>query len=323
MPLLRQIRSIVWPGVRLYFGRTTRRGKASVSACGHSVEDVESRIESVTGSGPGTSLWGRIESVAEDGSRMGISFAPRPGAAKMTLELVGVPQPRRFDVCPICVTGEPTDREHVPNGAIGGRVITYTCGPCNNGLGGSVEAALTTWATDSWMRGSRFSADGVRGQRPLPRIDLRWTDTAQFALLVAGGIQSDVDGVLRRGGEFTVEFRAPDMARVRLAALKHAYLTACLAMGTIPQSATAERIRVDLLAARDIRAREPMPHSSVAAGLELGRTYAPPSGPAVAIMAPGPLPKEGPMDAWICLAGVVMVRWPLPEWTLAAVRVAA
>jgi hypothetical protein len=255
---------------------------------------------------------------------MGISFAPRPGAAtKMTLELVGVPRRRRFEVCPVCLTGEPSDREHVPNGAIGGKVMTYTCRPCNNGLGGSVEAALTTWATDSWMRGSRFSADGIRGRRPLPRIDLRWTDAGQFALLVAGRAHSDVDGVLRRGGDFMVEFREPDLARVRLAALKHAYLAACLAMGSIPQSPTAEGIRADLLAARDVRANEPLPHSTVAAGVELGRTHAPPSGPAVAIMTPAPLPEEGPLDAWICLAGVVMVRWPLPEWTLTAVRVAA
>lgn len=85
-----------------------------------------------------------MESVAADGSRMGVAFAPRPDAQRMTLDLVCVPQRRRFDVCPICLVGEPTQREHVPNGAIGGKVVTYTCGTCNDRLGGSVEAALTT-----------------------------------------------------------------------------------------------------------------------------------------------------------------------------------
>jgi hypothetical protein len=237
----------------------------------------------------------------------------------MTLRLVDLPGHRRFSVCPICLTGQPTEREHVPNGAVGGKVVTYTCKRCNNDLGGSVEAAFTAWATDSWLRGSRFSADGLRGHRAMPRIDLRWTDSGQFALLIAGKAHPDLDGVLRRGGDFEVEFREPDMARVRLAALKHAYLAACLAMGTIPQSPTADEIRNDLCRARDVRAREPMPPSTVAAGLELGRTYAPPRGPSIAVMTPDPLPHEGPLNAWISLAGVVMVRWPLPEWTLAAV----
>lgn len=177
-------------------------------------------------------------------------------------------------------------------------------------------------ATDSW-RGARFSAGRIRGKRRLPRIDLRWTDSGQFALLVADGVPSEVTGALRRGGEFTVDFREPDMARVRLAALKHAYLAACLAMRGIPYSTTADQIRAELLAARNVRAREPMPHSAVAAGLEIRRSYAPPSGPSVAIMAPRPLPATGPLDAWISLAGVVAVRWPLTEWTLTAVPAAA
>jgi len=58
------------------------------------------------------------------------------------------------------------------------------------------------------------------------------------------------------------------MTGVRLATLRHANLAACLTMDTASPSASEERIRVDLLVARDIRADERMPHSAVAAGDE-------------------------------------------------------
>lgn len=49
-----------------------------------------------------------------------------------------------------------------------------------------------------------------------------------------------------------MSFQRPDPHRYRLAALKSAYLGACLLLGEIPESPDADEIRTEILAARDL-----------------------------------------------------------------------
>lgn len=273
-------------------------------------------VAPVVAGAPGRIPWGRIE--IDYGNRsMAMSYKPRQGSRSSRVEFACAPPARSFDTCPICLADPADTVEHVPNGALGGQPVTKTCVRCNNRLGSGLEPHLMSWVSESWQR-TRFSANGVRGQRTLPRIDLRWTDDGKFGLLVAGAVPRAVDAALRRGGQFTLTIPKPDMARVRLAALKHAYLASCLALGEIARGPTADLIRGVLTFVRDIRAREPIPNNIATwvEGVQIDRTYRPPGGPPIAIMTRGPVPDAGPADAWVCLAGVMMVRWPLPEFTL-------
>ncbi|BCB83686.1 HNH endonuclease [Phytohabitans suffuscus] len=69
---------------------------------------------------------------------------PEPAGEPVEVTLVEEIQWRPFESCPIC--GAPaTDDEDVPPRSIGGKVMTRTCGPCNNRLGSHLEADLADW----------------------------------------------------------------------------------------------------------------------------------------------------------------------------------
>jgi hypothetical protein len=288
----------------------------------------------ITSTGPtahgkaGKVNWGRIESVNEaDSKTLGVSYAPAPSARgqRVTVHPAFAPGRIVFDQCPICLVSfiedAPETEEHIPNAAIGGHRLTRTCLECNGGLGRALEGSLTSWVSESW-RNVKVTAEGVRGARSMPRIDLRWTGDGEFALLVTGKIDPEIDAAMRRGAiELSMTIPLPDMTRVRLAALKHAYLAACLALGKIPAGPTADLMRGVLTFVRDFDGREKLPANVVkyAEQVELARTYLPPSTTPVVVMVRDPVPDSGLVEAWICLAGVLMVRWPLPEYALAVV----
>jgi hypothetical protein len=48
-------------------------------------------------------------------------------------------------ICPICLEGAATEREHVPQEALDGRRMTKTCERCNNDLRSKVELDLENW----------------------------------------------------------------------------------------------------------------------------------------------------------------------------------
>lgn len=71
-------------------------------------------------------------------------------------------------------------------------------------------------------------------------------------------------------------------------------------------------IRKDLTGARNARSNGDVPHSSLAAGLGLMRSYDGPAGPPLALaVVPTSRPDTG--EVWISLAGSMLVQWPLPD----------
>ena len=256
-------------------------------------------IEPDDGSGPQLSI------------RLGLPDPEDAATATFVSEIVY----REFDECPICRERAPTSREHVPQGSIGGQVRTLTCARCNNGLGSRLEAEFTDWCFDRLVHVGA-EGEGVPGRRRIPRVYRRWTDRGEFVWLFDGRVDPGVREMLQEGG-ISVFFREPDPARWRLAALKHSYLAACLAaccyLGAVPESRTAVMIRDLLVGARDAPARSSIELSRIAADLGIGRIDGAPLGPPLALMTVPARDSEGLAEAWISLAGTVLVRWPLPD----------
>lgn len=64
-----------------------------------------------------------------------------------------------------------------------------------------------------------------------------------------------------------------DVNRARLGLLKSMYLTACLDMGGPPAGVVADRVRRELVTARDAPNREAVPRSDLALGLEVAQSH--------------------------------------------------
>lgn len=84
--------------------------------------------------------------------------------------------------------------------------------------------------------------------------------------------------MLDAGGEFGIEFCEAEETRYRVALLKHAYVAACLHLGTIPDGEAAAAVRAELLAVRDAPDRDELPASPIAQCLRFGRSYRPTDG---------------------------------------------
>ncbi len=221
-----------------------------------------------------------------------------------------------FDRCPICLEPNPTSREHVPQGAIGGRVMTKTCPSCNNDLGSRVEDELTDWYFDAVGRVRLANEDVVPGRRKIPRVLIRSTTADEFVLLVMGAIDDGVRQMLI-AGQFEAEFAPPDPERYRIAALKHAYLAACLHLRTIPLGSTADEIRHELLQARDASRSGPVPPSTHADLLQLSRSFdAAPDLPPLALVTL--VDQEDNELERIVLAGTLALSWPFADIPLSA-----
>jgi HNH endonuclease len=241
-------------------------------------------------------------SIDLSGQRLDIGMPP--GSQPVDVTVLDEIKARFFDACPIC--GDPaTTDEHIPPQSLGGKIMTRTCGPCNNDLGSRVEADLTDWHDDALM-GARWRSAGIRGYRGSGRIVHRVGPAGEWILVIDGGHDPAVIDMLN-SGHVEMEVRMPDRNRYRLALLKHAYLAACLKFG-VPDGEAADQVRRDLIGARDARSIQDVPRSRLALGLIVAR---------LATAKPAPVPPvvwavaqepDGPGHG-VLLGGRIFVSW--------------
>jgi hypothetical protein len=244
-------------------------------------------------------------------------FGPPGRGAPGTLEFISAIESGGFQrdatqCCPICIDGDPTDREHVPQRNLGGYVMTMTCKACNNGLGSRVEAALQDWF-DHAYRSVAFEHDDIRGPRRVPTLYHRQAADGTFALVFDGNPTPEVRQMLAAGGkEFKMHYRPPDPRRYALALLKHAYLAACLYLKSVPDTEDARAIRSELVAARDTPAKIRPAESQVAKRLTVYRSHVGKQGAPLALVARVGDGNAEP-EVLISLAGVLFVSWPFSD----------
>ena len=187
---------------------------------------------------------------------------------------------------------------------------TLLCELCNNRLGTRVEVELLDWR-DWAMRNPRASAAVVQGNRRINRVFYRRAPDGRFVLCLADNDPSEIRTMLN-SGEFTYTYSPPNENRYKLAALKHAYLAACLDRREVPATPTADVIRAELLAARDATSNRSVPVGDYAASFPVIRTYRQPHGPSIAL---GIFRREGLLPVYgISLAGSVLVPWPMHDF---------
>lgn len=155
-------------------------------------------------------------------------------AKDVRVRVLGAPEFHNPERCPICGAADDLTREHVPQGDLGGRVMTLTCRTCNNRLGSRVEGELKDWFDDA-IGSVRFSGGDIPGRRRAPRILLRTTAEGEVGMFFDTG-KSDADiGTMLASGQAEMHYRIPIPKVWRMAALKHAYLGACLGAGGDPR----------------------------------------------------------------------------------------
>lgn len=275
---------------------------------------VEATIEQVTGriagGANGLPALERLKFTTGDGVVIDALRGPPEGAQPRTAHLLAEIHQTVFSACPICLDPALLTDEHVPNQKLGGKVMANTCVACNNGLGSRLEASLTHWY-DEALPGAIFTSSAVRGRRKSSPILLLPTADGQFVLTPQAGHDPALREILA-SGEFTLEFKQPDLRTRQFAALKSAYLAACNLFGHIPQSDSAERIRHDLVIARATHLQDELPPSADAERMLLHKTYRPPTGPSLALMS---TPREGDelQEFLVSLAGTVLVSWPFDD----------
>lgn len=270
-------------------------------------------IRSVTGrsssGGKGLPAIHELDLEAEDGTTMQLRPPRSPGEVTARASLVASIEYAEFPVCPICLTQGPTSREHVPQQTVGGQIRTLTCERCNNGLGSRIETHLLDWY-DHALRAS-YSSAGVPGRRRGPRLLRRELPSGEFVLFPDVGHADPAVHDMLVSGELTLHVDPLDMQRVRLAAMKHAYLAACLLLGGIPFTDEADRIREALVAARDASPRDMLSDCAEADRLVLARTGVAPQGPPLALMLEHV--EDGPGRHVLSLAGTIVVSWPFMD----------
>lgn len=239
-----------------------------------------------------------------DGSQLDMAIRPPADSELLTMRSIAPIPAHFFNACPIC-GDRATTAEHVPPAAIGGRVVTGTCERCNNQLGTRVEPDLIDWV-DGAVGRVAFTGDAVMGPRYAHRVLHRTTPAGEFVLVIDGKFDESIRDLLNAGEvEFTAT--APDPNRLALAALKQAYLSACVYLRAIP--AGTEQVRAELIAARDAPSREEVPYSPMAAGVEILRldpaSGRPPAEPLVHAVAE----IHGVVEQGALLGGVVFVSW--------------
>lgn len=257
-----------------------------------------------------------VHIVDEDGRRsLEVVHAPSAHAVSARFTVVKAVAPCNFDVCPICLTPGPTSAEHVPPEKLGGHRMTPVCAHCNNTLGTRLEADLLDWRDDALR--VRASASNVRGTRAIGRVLRRTAATGEFVLMASDRRDRSLHQMLS-SGELQFEFVPPDRRKVRLAALKSAYLAVCLDQRSIPMTTAAEAVRAELIAARDAPDRHTIPEGPRAQALSLYRSFGPPQGPSVALARPASPATPSDVGAAgteviVWLAGTLGISWPLPD----------
>jgi hypothetical protein len=215
-----------------------------------------------------------------------------------------------FEWCPICLNeSAQLSREHVPPESLGGDVRTLTCLPCNNRLGSRVEDEFVAWWNDE-LCVVRFSnpQSEILGHRFAESVAIRYATDGSPVFVVKGGARDEIKAMLQ-AGNLVAEFRSPDSVRYRIAALKQAYLAACILMRSIPTTHQSEALRQQLIAARDAPDSGSVPSSEIAAALRLARASERAENlPTLATCAV----KENGETIWmgVLLGGSIAVEWP-------------
>lgn len=236
---------------------------------------------------------------------------PQPKGTRVEARVIPVElEFRDFGECPICLSPNAVSREHVPPRAVGGSALTMTCEPCNNKFGSRFEARLQSWYENSYNKVRLFGGDTV-GRRHAGDFLVRETPDGEFVLLQTGRADPAIDQILR-SGQFTMECLVPNMTAVRIAAVKAAYLAACLMLGMVPRTARAAAVRAELIAARD----HPRDYELGPAlnSIALARTTVEPQPGKIALLEM-PLP-DGSINYAIGFNHVFAVDWPLDRITL-------
>lgn len=217
-----------------------------------------------------------------------------------------------FDQCPICLTSGDLRDEHVPPEVAGGVIATQTCDPCNSFFGSLVDVDLIDFLSSSTQSHWWSAGSNVQGFRGGGRTLLRTAQEAQFVIVMSGGrrLRSDFAQMMATG-EITAEFQETDLQRVRISALKNAYLAACAQLQEIPQTESANLTRKELLAVRQRRRRKAgLPETHLAYNIPMARMARDFPAPGINLCR-----FEGPSgeELGILFAGRMLTAWPFPD----------
>jgi hypothetical protein len=116
----------------------------------------------------------------------------------------------------------------------------------------------------------KFSGGDVPGKRKSPRILLRSTADGGIAMIFDKGRTDPNLGAMLASGTGEIHYRIPNPRAWRVAALKHAYLAACLSLGDVPNTEHAAYVRGVLVATRDGERGSPPPETGLTKGLRFG-----------------------------------------------------
>lgn len=187
--------------------------------------------------------------------------------------------------------------------------MTYTCKACNSGLGSRVEDELKHWF-DGAIFDVRFSGGDVPGLRGAPRMLLRRSLEGELAMIEDKGKRDPNISAMLASGTAQLHGRIPNPRVWRVAALKHAYLAACLALGEIPNTDHAAALRGVLVMTRDARRGEFPPESNLAKTIRVAQSNQPAQGPTILLVALVDVDNEI-VDYGLSFAGTLFVSWPL------------
>lgn len=216
-------------------------------------------------------------------------------------------------ICPICLTPRPTSREHVPPHSIGGNTLVLTCERCNNEFGSKFEPHLQGWYEGSIGK-VKLSGVDVTGKRFAGEYLVRENPAGGFVLFQQGKRDPEVDRILQAGASFEMTYPEADTARMHVAAVKSAYLAACVALRAVPNSLRGEALRAELLAMRDLPRSHRLELSPLMESIRVARSAAEPSPGEVVLMA-GLTADERSVRFVISFNMVFAVDWPLEPIT--------
>lgn len=272
-------------------------------------------IESVVGKadGRGVPELSRATLRMRDGSVLEARM-PRPVGDEATFRATPVTfEFMELATCPICLDVSPSSREHVPPHSIGGNVMTLTCERCNNEFGSKFEPHLQGWYENSIGKVQISGAD-VNGRRFAGEYLVRENPKGGSILFQQGRRDPAVDQILQNGASFEVTYAQADTARTHIAAVKTAYLAACVTMRVVPSSPRAEALRAELLAARDAPRSQRIELSPLMKAIRVARSAAEPAPGEIVLMVERGTEQTSPRFV-LSFNRVFAVDWPLEPIT--------
>lgn len=178
--------------------------------------------------------------------------------------------------CPICLTASPSSREHVPQHSISGNVLTLTCERCSNEFGSKFDPHLQRWYQNSIGK-VEISGAAVDMHRFTGEYLVRENTAGGFIPFRHGSRDPAVDQILQNGGSFEMTYPQADTTRTHVAAVKTAYLAACVTMRVVPTSPRAKALRADLPAARDAPRSQRLKLSPLMKSIRVARSASEPA----------------------------------------------